>query len=147
MITSTLLNSQSRRPGDFLPASALQLPSRRNHGQKALARATLASLLATVLLAGMLPAVAAPNVPLVSSEITVTYRKADLADPAAVAVLYKRLERAGRAVCGSYELRDLRGARAWRECYESAVSGAVLRIDSPLLVAVHHAKSRNASVG
>jgi UrcA family protein len=68
--------------------------------------------------------------------VTVSYRDLDLSTPAGARTLYARIQSAARQVCG-YEEADLIEQSIWRSCYDSAVSDAVGKVNSPLLTAVH----------
>jgi UrcA family protein len=72
---------------------------------------------------------------------TVTVRFADLniSTAAGAKTLYQRIRRAARTVCGEEEDYGLGldARRHWSSCFQSAVNGAVDKVHSPLLQAVH----------
>ena len=62
----------------------------------------------------------------------------DLARVADAYVLYERIDYAARSICAADELSfDVKKRRHWRECVESAVTGAVNRANAPVLTAIH----------
>jgi UrcA family protein len=70
--------------------------------------------------------------------VKVSYADLNLSTLAGATTLYRRIERAARTVCGpESSLREIQRYRDWKNCYESAVSNAVARVNSPLLTAVH----------
>jgi UrcA family protein len=71
--------------------------------------------------------------------VTVRFGDLDLSTPAGAKTLYQRIRGAARTVCGEeqdYEL-GLDTRHYWNNCFKSAVSGAVDKVHSPLLQAVH----------
>ena len=122
MITSLSLTSQSR---------------------SWMARAGFAALIAPVVLAGASPAAAHSAETGMHRQVTVGYGDLDLASHESAAVLYQRLHKAARTVCGAsevYERRDLRRVYTHRECYERVLSATVQKVDHPILAALHRAR-------
>lgn len=77
----------------------------------------------------------------------VSYADLDTDTTAGARTLYSRLNGAARQVCGAQpDLRNLREARAVRECRERAVNGAVAKIDSEQLRALHARESDGVTV-
>jgi UrcA family protein len=110
-----------------------------------ISRAGFAALLAPVVLSGALPASA--KAADTFREVTVRYGDLDLTRQEGATVLYRRLHNAARTVCGAnemHEIRDLRRLHMQRECYERVLSGAVQKVDHPILAALHRARWRNA---
>ena len=71
--------------------------------------------------------------------VTVRFGDLDLSTAAGAKTLYQRIRGAARTVCGEEEDYDLGldSRRYWNRCYQSAVNGAVDKVHSPLLRAVH----------
>ena len=71
--------------------------------------------------------------------VTVRFGDLDLSTTAGAKTLYQRIRGAARTVCGEEEDYDLGldSRRYWNSCYQSAVNGAVDKVHSPLLRAVH----------
>ena len=84
----------------------------------------------------------------VASSIEVNYSDLDLADPAGASTLYARLKMAARMVCG-YRPPPLgiSAAREYRDCYESALTKAVNRVNNRQLYALHAEHGRKTTVG
>jgi UrcA family protein len=68
---------------------------------------------------------------------TVSYADLDLSSSADAKVLYSRLRTAAKAVCGEPDARNLSLRRLARECYESALSNAVVDLDNANVTALH----------
>jgi len=71
--------------------------------------------------------------------VTVRYGDLDISTTAGAKTLYQRIRGAARTVCGEerdYDL-GLDARRYWMSCYQSAINGAVDKVQSPLLQAVH----------
>lgn len=108
-----------------------------------IARAGLAALLVPIVLAGASPAAADSTPTDMRHQVTVRYGDLDLTRHEGTAVLYQRLHKAARTVCGAsevYERRDLRRARSHRECYERVLSATVQKVNHPILAALHRAR-------
>jgi UrcA family protein len=69
----------------------------------------------------------------------VNYEDLNLSTVAGVTLLYGRIERAARLVCGPNT--DLSRLGQWKTCYRLAVAAAVARVNNPLLTAIHDSKS------
>jgi UrcA family protein len=122
MITSLSLTSQSR---------------------SWIARAGFAAMLVPIVLAGASPAAANSATPDMPHQVTVRYGDLDLTRHEAATVLYHRLNKAARTVCGAgevYERRDLRRVHIHRECYERVLSATVQKVNHPILAAMHRAR-------
>jgi UrcA family protein len=77
--------------------------------------------------------------------ITVSYAELDISKPRGLEVLYSRIQRAAKMVCGfDYSIQELSRGRQANACYKSAVDNAVRQIDRPTLTALHRAKTRSA---
>ena len=86
---------------------------------------TALAVLSAGLIAGQANAGPTDNLP----AVTVSYADLNLANPAGVRILHRRIETAARSVCGNdfdsqvLELRD-----AARECYKAALKKAVAQL-------------------
>ena len=71
--------------------------------------------------------------------VTVRFGDLDLSTTAGAKTLYQRIRGAARMVCGEDEEHELSlDSRHYRNsCFQSAVNGAVDKVHSPLLRAVH----------
>ena len=72
--------------------------------------------------------------------ITVAFADLNLANEAGVQVLYGRLKRAARDVCGETSLQiigSVSGTQKVRECYRDTLTKAVEEIDNDLLSRIH----------
>jgi UrcA family protein len=109
-----------------------------------IARAGFAALLVPIVLAGASPAAADSAAAAgMHRQVTVRYGDLDLASSEGAAVLYQRLHKAARTVCGAseiYERRDLQRVYAHRECYERVLSATVQKVSHPILAALHRAR-------
>jgi UrcA family protein len=78
--------------------------------------------------------------------VTVRFGDLDISTTAGAKTLYQRIRGAARTVCGEEEDYDLGldARRAWNSCYQSAVNGAVDKVHSPLLRALHRQSTRAA---
>ena len=73
--------------------------------------------------------------------VSVSYAELDISKPAGAEVLYDRLQRAAKEVCG-LNVRPSSAfyavnAADWKACYEVALSRAVAEIDAPLVKEQH----------
>jgi UrcA family protein len=95
---------------------------------------TLAAIAATVLtavwIAAAQPARAGDLAP---SSTTVSYADLDLHSQAGARVLYQRLKSAAERVCDGADHRTA----VWQQCYDTALTGAVIRVGAPTLLALH----------
>ncbi|HEX4677265.1 MAG TPA: UrcA family protein [Steroidobacteraceae bacterium] len=69
----------------------------------------------------------------------VNYEDLNLTTLAGVTLLYGRIERAARLVCGPNTDQSRMGQ--WKTCYRLAVAAAVARVNNPLLTAVHDSRT------
>lgn len=75
--------------------------------------------------------------------IRVSYAELDINKPRGLEVLYSRIQRAAKTVCGfDYSMRDLSRGRHVTSCYQAAVEDAVKQINRPTLTALHRVKSK-----
>jgi UrcA family protein len=73
-----------------------------------------------------------------AASVVVGFAGLDLAQPAAVEALYRRLKQAAAEVCGDATHPGTRIVSAsWRACTAKAVADAVAALDRPLLTAYH----------
>jgi UrcA family protein len=77
--------------------------------------------------------------------ITISFGELDLSKPQGVEVLYTRIKRAAKSVCG-FERSPLTTLRRRQStsCYESTLEDAVRQVNRPKLTALHRAKTRSA---
>jgi UrcA family protein len=68
----------------------------------------------------------------------VNYEDLNLNTLAGVSVLYTRIERAARLVCGPNNDQSRHGQ--WKTCYRMAIAAAVAKVNNPLLTAIHDSK-------
>ena len=68
----------------------------------------------------------------------VTYEDLNIDTLAGASILYHRIERAARAVCGADTLLP---HGQWKSCYRMAVAAAVAKVNSPWLTAIHDTKN------
>ena len=93
-----------------------------------------AALLAMVLIPELSQAADDPDD---AKSIAVQYQPADLAKPAGVAELYRRIRRAAGEVCNPLESASLDGQQEWKDCYSHAVANAVHKVHNDALSAYH----------
>lgn len=82
----------------------------------------------------------------VTQSITVSYGDLNLSNPAGASALYQRIRGAARKVCtvageSPYEVQDLDK----RQCILDAIDKAVMKVNSPVLVAMYKAKNSRTS--
>jgi len=96
-----------------------------------------AALVTAVALAGSAFAQAQQGVSV--RTVTVRFGDLDISTAAGAKTLYQRIRGAARMVCGEEEDYDLGldARRYWNSCFQSAVNGAVDKVQSPLLRALH----------
>jgi UrcA family protein len=86
----------------------------------------------------------APDAP----SVTVQFADLDLTHSAGAAALYQRLKQAAETVCASSDSRsrDLGSQTRHKECMQSAIGAAVVKVDQPSLTAYYRAQvTRNAT--
>ena len=111
-----------------------QSPSSRQHVLTALAAA---GALAAAALLGT-PAVATAAQPAAAvPQLTVHYSYRDLATDQGTRALYERITLAARAVCPTYDPRDLDAFAASQQCQREAVARAVGEVGNGRLAAVY----------
>lgn len=77
----------------------------------------------------------------------VSYIAAELADPAAAAALYKRIQSAARIVCEQPFGREVDRYMEFQKCYDRAVDSAVANVNATTLTAVHHKRTQRLAAG
>ena len=77
---------------------------------------------------------------------TVSYRDINLLTIEGATALYQRIKRAAHSVCDDPGVRGLESIQASVHCYQGVIAGAVIKVNSPLLTAVHGGKGRDAIV-
>jgi UrcA family protein len=82
----------------------------------------------------------------VTKSITVSYADLNLSNPAGASALYQRIRGAARRVCtvageSPYEVLGLEK----RQCIHQAIDQAIMKVNSPVLVAMYKAKNSRAS--
>lgn len=77
--------------------------------------------------------------------ITVSFGELDLSKPQGLELLYMRIKRAAKAVCG-FERSPLTTLRRRNSssCYESTLEVAVRQVNRPKLTALHRARTKSA---
>lgn len=79
-----------------------------------------------------------------TQSITVHYGELDLSKAQGLEVLYKRIKRAARFVCGSdHSPLTMSRARHATECYQDTLEDAVRQVNRPRLTALHRAKTKS----
>jgi UrcA family protein len=73
--------------------------------------------------------------------VTVSYRDLDLTTIAGATTLYQRLKTAANTVCDSPGF-GLSSYQEWHSCYKAALSNAVAKVNSPILIAVHRGQGK-----
>jgi UrcA family protein len=75
---------------------------------------------------------------------TVRFAELDLSKQAGAKVLYRRIQNAAIDVCGGRKSASepIARNRVKEACYKTAVASAVEKVGSPLLVALHEAKTQ-----
>lgn len=77
--------------------------------------------------------------------VRVSFAELDINKPRGLQVLYSRIQRAAKIVCGTdHTLQELSRGRHAAACYKTAVDDAVRQINRPTLTALHRAKTRAA---
>jgi UrcA family protein len=69
----------------------------------------------------------------------VNYEDLNLNSLTGITLLYGRIERAARLVCGPNT--DVSRLGQWKTCYRLAVAAAVAKVNNPLLTAIHDRKT------
>ena len=72
---------------------------------------------------------------------TVRYDVRSLSTESGARILYTRVRSAAREVCTPFESRELSRRSIWQSCVDNAVASAVLKINSPLVSALHNQSS------
>jgi UrcA family protein len=71
--------------------------------------------------------------------VTVKYGDLDIGSPAGAQALLRRIEAAANTACGGApDIRELSQWASFESCRRSAVAGAVVAVDSPMLTAMAH---------
>jgi UrcA family protein len=68
---------------------------------------------------------------------TINYADLNLENVRDARTLYARIKDAAKSVCSSSSPPGRNNQGAWRRCYHDAVSTAVVRVNNPLVTAVH----------
>lgn len=72
----------------------------------------------------------------------VGYSDLDLNQSSDATRLYARLKYASKKVCNSYDTRNLRMQTLFASCYDSALSGAVAKVNDTKLSSLHASEPR-----
>lgn len=84
----------------------------------------------------------------IDSKVVVSYADLDLSNPAGARTLYARLKRASQKTCGHRPPPiELKALRAYQDCYDSALTKAVNRVNSQQLYALHAERERQSTPG
>lgn len=80
-----------------------------------------------------------------ASSISISYAELDVSTPQGLEVLYTRIKRAAKSVCG-FDRAPLTTSRGRHSlaCYQSTVEDAVRQANRPTLTALHRAKTKSA---
>jgi UrcA family protein len=78
---------------------------------------------------------------------TVTYDARTLNSEQGARTLYSRLRFAAQEVCSPLEARELSRHRVWQSCVDNSVESAVLKVNSPMVSAVHNRATLRATAG
>jgi UrcA family protein len=83
---------------------------------------------------------------IVTKSVTVSYADLNLSNPSGARTLYQRIRGAARKVCtvageSPYEVLDLDK----RQCIHQAIDQAIMKVNSPVLVAMYKAASTSKS--
>ena len=76
-----------------------------------------------------------------TAAVNVSFSDLNIDNTAGAKILYARLQRASKEVCGvgsHVDVRSLTETRKARDCYEKALSAAVDKIDSERLTDIHN---------
>jgi UrcA family protein len=68
--------------------------------------------------------------------VVVRYVQDDLGQPEGQRELSARIEAAARRACGPVEIKEFHVRRAWKRCYQAALTDALNQINTPRLAAV-----------
>src|SRR5690242_18162139 len=77
---------------------------------------------------------------------TVSYRDLNLNTIEGATILYQRIRGAASAVCGGDAGRRLEEWQAYNGCFKHAIAQAVVKVNSPMLTAVHNGGKPSSSV-
>jgi UrcA family protein len=78
---------------------------------------------------------------------TVSYDARTLNSEQGARTLYARLRSAAQEVCSPPEARELNRRQVWQSCVDNSVESAVLKVNSPLVSAVHNKTTLRAAAG
>jgi UrcA family protein len=78
---------------------------------------------------------------------TVTYDARTLNSEKGARTLYARLRFAAQEVCAPLDAQELSRHRLWQACVDNSLESAVLKVNSPLLSAVHNKTPLKAAAG
>jgi UrcA family protein len=77
---------------------------------------------------------------------TVSYRDLNLNTIEGATILYQRIRGAASTVCGGDAGRRLEEWQAYNGCFKHAIAQAVVKVNSPMLTAVHNGGKPSSSV-
>jgi UrcA family protein len=77
-------------------------------------------------------------------QVKVRFAELDLSKPAGAEALYRRLEKAASRVCGNISIGYTN--RTNSECYQTALSNAVIQVNSPLVTEIHGVETERVAV-
>jgi UrcA family protein len=78
---------------------------------------------------------------------TVSYDARTLNSEQGARTLYARIRTAAGEVCSQYESPELSRKAVWQSCLHNAVDSAVLKVNSPMVSAVHNKTTLRAAAG
>lgn len=112
--------------------------------QRHIVKPLLNCCLAAVLSCGALAATADtfPD----ANSVVVRYDDLNLANPAGIEKLYRRIRTAAKIVCGGSESRSLQAMQLASQCRERAIDDAVSTVNNRVLTAMHKEKTTRRTV-
>jgi UrcA family protein len=108
-------------------------------------RKSMASIIATTLMAFAAGASALAAQPADRLTKRVTYGDLNLESPEGAKALYSRLRYAAREVCSPFESKELSRRDMWQACVSGALESAVAKINKPLVSALHNQSTSRPS--
>ena len=80
--------------------------------------------------------------------VAVRFSDLDLTRSEGAAVLYQRLQAAAKTVCVSLDARDLASRMRFRDCVQTGIGSAIVKIDWPVLTAYYkaHTNGRDETI-
>ncbi|HWK73295.1 MAG TPA: UrcA family protein [Povalibacter sp.] len=89
---------------------------------------------------------ATAGTPLPENSVVVRYDDLNLANPAGIQTLYRRIRTAAKVVCGGSESRSVQAMYLASQCRERAIDDAVGKVNNRILSAMHKEKTARRNV-